>query len=483
MAPRPGAWNEAHLDLSPLAGALVRLDLSVTGGSNSLGAAWAGLQLKVPAKPLQPPLVTPSNKARDLILVVVDAARRDAFRAFNPRTSTHTPAVSALAREGVVFTDAQANASHTVASVSSMITGRYPHTLLGVGRNTAIGPDIPTLSGHLRQNGFACALLTANPYLSPPFGFHRDQDLYRAYLATGPGKGTRRIFDEGLAWAREQRRRGRRFFLQIQTMDPHHPYRYHASHTPRYLGQDRADATELRSLTMGGPRASARQRRLVRALYHGEIDAHDVELARFLSGLRRQRLLDRALVVFTADHGEELYEHGNNEHGQTLYEEVLAVPLVMRLPGLVPAGGRVRHPVELVDLLPTVLQLLNLPALGGVHGRSLFPLMHGHTPREPDYILAESRSLSVRLGPFKLIKNDIEQLLFDLRSDPTERNNIITARATVARALEVRLGEALAVPHKQKRLTGLGRPRAPAVVMPTLTPALKRQLESLGYIQ
>ena len=479
-------WHEVRVDLASVADMVVRLDLAVVGGRGGpLGAAWARPRLLVPALRAALPQITPRNNAKNLVLVVVDAARRDAYRAFNARAVAHTPAVSALAREGVSFAGAQVNASHTVASVASMITGRYPHTLLGAGRHTPMGADVPTLSEHLRRSGFATALLTANPFLSRPFGFHRQQDLYRSYPIAGADKGTRRIFDEALSWATEQRRRGRRFFLHVHTMDPHHPYRNHPEHTPRYLGRDRgARPAELRSLSMGGgPGITARQRRLVRALYHGEIAAHDVELGRFLSGLRRHGLLDRTLVVFSSDHGEELFDHGRNEHGQTLYEEVLRTPLVLRLPSLLPAGRKVRHPVEMVDLLPTVLELLDLPPLAGVHGRSLFPVAHGRAPREPEYVTAETGGLSLRLGPFKLIQRETERLLFDLRADPGERTNLVGSHAVVARTLEARLGEALAVPHKDRRLFGVGHQEIPATRAPVLTPQLRRQLQSLGYIQ
>ncbi len=475
-------WRPAKLDLSPLAGQVVRLDLALSarGGGDELGAALARPRVTWPVSALRKPAITAANRAQNLIHVVVDAARQDAYRAFNPKAPALTPALSALAADGVRFTNAQVNASHTVASVSSMITGRYPHTFLGSERHQSLGHDLPVLAMHMFGSGVATSLVSANPFLTQTFGFHRRQDRFFYYPMEEKNKHTRRMFTDALAWIKEQHLGGKRFYLHIQTMDPHHPYRFHKDLTPRLLGKGFKGQTHSISAR---PDKGEAERRYARALYAGEIEYADRELGLFIAGLKKLGVLERTLVVFSNDHGEELFERGRNGHGHSLHEEQLRTPLVMRYPPLLPRGLKVEHPVEMVDMIPTIIELMGLGHMPGIHGQSMVPTIFGSPPVEPDYVLAELAGVALRMGPLKIIHSPPFRRVFDLRSDPGERTDISSSRPVAGRALDVRLGEAMAAPVKGKRLGTMGGwTRPPAAVAPVISPQLRMQLKALGYI-
>lgn len=476
-------WRPARLDLAPLAGQVIRLDLALSAadGARELGGALARPRVTWPVSAIEKPAITAANRAQNLIHVVVDAARQDAYRAFNPKARARTPALSALADQGVRFTNAQVNASHTVASISSMITSRYPYTFLGSERHRSLGHDLPVLAMHMFGSGVATSLVSANPYLTQTFGFHRKQDRFFYYPMEEANKHTRRMFTDSLAWIKEQKLAGKRFYLHIQTMDPHHPYRFHKDLTPRLLGKGFAGKTYPVSAR---PDKDEAERRYTRALYAGEIEHADRELGRFVAGLKKLGVLKRTLVIFSNDHGEELFERGRNGHGHSLHEEQLRTPLVMRYPALLPRGLSVDHPVEMVDLVPTVIELMGLGHMPGIHGKSMVPTIFGRPPVEPDYVLAELSGVALRMGPMKMIHSPPFRRVFDLRTDPGERVDLSSRRPVAGRALDVRLGEAMAAPVKGTRLGSMGGwTRPPAAVAPVISPQLRMQLKALGYIQ
>ena len=191
--------------------------------------------------------------------------------------------------------------------------------------------------------------------------------------------------------------------------------------------------------------------------------------------------MDDTLVIVTSDHGEEFLEHGRLVHGMTHYEEMLRVPLFLVGPG-VPPGSRISTPVSLVDLLPTVLGLLEIPAPAGIDGRDLAPLWRGEAEAFEDrMLLAETGSTqgapwndalrSIRQGDMKLIVDSVEgrSELFDLAQDPGEQRNLADARPEVVESLAAALD------------AELGAKREPATAAEP-SEDVKRRLKALGYL-
>jgi arylsulfatase A-like enzyme len=211
-------------------------------------------------------------------------------------------------------------------------------------------------------------------------------------------------------------------------------------------------------------------------LYDSEIGYTDHHVEALLDMLP---LEEDTLIVVTSDHGEEFLEHGGIEHGITLFEEVVRVPLILSLPGRIPAGTRVTQPVTNRDILPTILELLGIAPRSGRGFGSLLPLVAGEPDAEEPPVYTELDRgrdwKSIRRGPWKLVCRDQEDppcFLFDLTSDPGEQWNLIQARGDVARSLSAEL-------HRWMAAHPIFRPRTVDLV---LDEEEEERLRSLGYL-
>jgi arylsulfatase A-like enzyme len=231
---------------------------------------------------------------------------------------------------------------------------------------------------------------------------------------------------------------------------------------------------------------SAEGLRFLRAQYEGEVRQNDRAFGALIDGLRARGLLDRTVVVFTADHGEEFLEHGGTEHTKTLYQELVRVPLVVRVPGK-PGGTRERGTVQQIDLMPTILALTGRPAPRPLPGRDLSARLagaQGPVSAAP-VLLSEERfavvdKLAARAGDLKLIfNNDGPALwragshveLYDLARDPLERANLAPLRP-------------IAVAFLERRLEAFRKAQAPgAAPSVALSSDEREQLRALGYVQ
>jgi arylsulfatase A-like enzyme len=222
------------------------------------------------------------------------------------------------------------------------------------------------------------------------------------------------------------------------------------------------------------------------ALYDGEVRYTDTLVEQVMRALQQNEIAGDTLVIVTSDHGEELFEHGGFDHGDSLYDEVMRVPLIFHWPGKLPAGQEVRDPVALIDILPTLVELVGGSAEAPVQGRSLVPYLTGQPPlpdaaeREiyGDGLVTGRGSLwCIWSGRHKYIltrgETDREEL-YDLHTDPTEQNDLAAAKPEVASRLKARIEEwraANELLHEQ-----LGSAET------DLDPELLERLRSLGYI-
>lgn len=500
-----GRWRTARIDLARLAGRAARLELSTEGEGEG---GWGEPELVSPA-PAVPRRAAGGPPASNLVHVLVDAARQQAYPAFNKRSRIPSPGLDRLAREGTTFVNAVTPSNWTYPSVATLLSGRYHFSFL---RDTfphpvPIAKEVPLLHERLDEQGFATAAFVANrAWINAQLGTGRSWGTLRSFASEVPGGGdARRLFDAALAWLDELRRTAprRRFYIYVHTMEPHAPYRFHRGFTERFLpGGTPPAAEKLREAesheeTLVTPTAA--QAALLKALYSGEVAYHEHHLARFLDELARRKLLGETLVVHTNDHGEELLDHGGVYHGHTLYEELTRCPMVLRFPPVFLAGGRSLERVELVDLVPTILETLGLPPIPGTHGRSLVPdpervesgamayaisVGRNARPRGPgsDNPLPQTRA--VWFGPYKLIVHHRQETeLYDLSRDPGERHNLAATHPVAVRAGEILLLEAIAVPARDRRLSSMESGRLDETPAPApLTPTLRRRLRALGYI-
>jgi len=366
----------------------------------------------------------PRLAGSNLLLISVDTLRADHTSPYGKEIET--PALQRLADEGVLFEQALSPVPMTQPAHTSLFTGHYP-ARHGVRDNVAyaLSDQALTLAECLRQAGYQTAAVVAASVLARRTGLDQgfesyDDEFSAAQLSTGlpvVERGGEEVRDRALAWL-DGRDRARPFALFVHFYDPHVPYS-----APGDLGQRYADRP-----------------------YEGEVVHTDRCVGALVERLERDGLLEKTLVVYLSDHGESLGEHGEQAHGLFLYEAVTRVPLVLRLPGPHPLRGlRIATLVSLVDVMPTLLELLELPT-PPVEGTSLVPLLTGSELPERS-LWAEtlyplfyrwSPSFSIRRGTHKYIHSPRAEL-YELASDPREEHNLLLAQPELAAGMEAAL--------------------------------------------
>jgi arylsulfatase A-like enzyme len=430
----------------------------------------------------RPPADPAHVDARDVsvVLIVLDAAGAKHFGAYGNRMLT-TPNVDALAHQGgTLFERAYAQSAWTLPSTASFLTGRYPRRR--TQPRTVVAGE--TLATSLRAAGFRTAAFSENPYVTAPFGFDRGFDEFHEYfpkalLDQNPRDyrtDSARPTTDAIAWLAAHA--DDRAFLYLHLLAPHSPYAPPPPFRGRFVAPDaRLDgATEtLLRVNEGTLAASAPDVEQLRLRYLENLAYADHQVGRILDTLRRAGRLDRTIVIVTSDHGEAFREHGVLLHTTTLYEEMIHVPLVIRLPrrfGQMPA--RVPDIVELRDLVPTICHALQTPCGIGT-ARSLIHDLRADTPR-PRVARAWTSDGVIALGAIvtperKLVRDRTTRRLelFDLARDAGERHDLAGIEVARARRLARRL-------------------RAPRSPLPTTVDRRDpredtgRKLRALGYL-
>ena len=482
-----GAWTDYNVDLSRFAGEIVRIDLRAKGrGAGRL--AWNSPRILVPSPPerdLEP--------ASNVIVLVIDTLRADKLRPFNPRTRVKTPAIDKLASEGVVFELAQSPENWTKPAVASILTGLHPQTHQQKTGDAALPSSAELLSEHLKGEGFATGSFIANGYVSDRFGFDQGWDDYSNYIREGKSTEAEDVFENAGNWI-EAHKDGR-FFAYIQTIDPHVPYdppgEYLQMYDPsEYAGQVKPRMTGdlLEKAKRRPPQVvfDARDKRRLKALHDGEITKHDHFFGKFLERLRALGLSDDTLVVVTSDHGEEFDDHGSWGHGHSVYQELLHVPLMFRLPNRLPAGQKIGDAVSTLDIAATVTELLGVPEMAGNEGHPLVGLMMGEAGTRPTVAFSDFQDdrRVITSARWKLIvRGNLTSTMFDLAADPLELNQLDASAFPIARRYSrTLLGQFLGATNRadwlsaeQKGGTQLRRENA------EMDDTIRDQLRALGY--
>jgi len=290
-------------------------------------------------------LYDPLHETRrpNVIVYLIDTLRADHVSAYGYERDT-TPTIDALAAESIVFENAYAPSSWTHPSVGTLFTGVLPSRHGAKRPDQRLRPDLVTLAGVLRSHGYATHGFTCNPAIDPVFGYDRDFDSYARYGEMKEGSQISLVHDPVEAFLRERAERDddQPLFLFVHVCAPHEPYAPPAPFDTRFAARDETPAEHQR------------------ALYDGEIAYSDAEFGKLLDNLHALGLFDDSVFVLLSDHGEEFGEHGRWLHGRSLFEEVLRVPLVVRLPGAAHGGRRVEARATLADVLPTVLSVVGI---------------------------------------------------------------------------------------------------------------------------
>jgi arylsulfatase A-like enzyme/Flp pilus assembly protein TadD len=422
-----------------------------------LGGAMAGT-----ARPQRP----------NVVLITLDTVRADRVGFLGSRRGLTTN-LDTLARQSVVFTHAYSQVPLTTASHATILTGTYPqfHQVNDFG--VPLATDVPYAPDIFRRHGYHTAAFIGSLVLDPTArsapGFDRGFDTFDAgFHRRRPGENRYQAIERrggevvahALAWLSLHPRGP--FFIWVHLYDPHDPYDPPEPYKSRYAS----------------------------APYDGEIAYADSAVGKLLSQLHVRGLYDGALIAVMADHGEALGEHGEDTHGIFLYDETIHVPLLFKLPAERSAGKRIDNRVQLVDVLPTILQGVGVPVPKEVQGQSLLALLKQtaaktgtSTPApvavdrpaysESDYphrTFGWSSSRALRSGKYLFIEAPRKEL-YDQSVDPKAERNLSSSAAAVTNTLAGQL-EAF----RQKTSSSKEAPKANA------DPELQEKLSALGYV-
>lgn len=462
----------------------------------------------------------PWSPPPSLVIVVVDTLRADHLGTYGYRVHATSPNLDARAPSAAVFERAFSTAPWTLPAFGSLLTGRLPsrhqagriigeeidfegddlHDIVEHAGKAfyQLDASLPTLASILRESGYDTGAIINNAFLSPEFGLTRGFDTYD-YDAAHPAHPAEAVTDRALEWLRkrEVEGEGAPFVLLVHYLDPHMPYsapepflgRFAAAYNDDRLELPIADMSRLRTPIRNRDEGWQRYMALEQALYDEEIAYTDAQVERLFAALDERGFLDDGYLVLTSDHGEEFYEHGRAEHGHTVFNELIRVPLLMWGPQVRP--GRYALPVSLLDVMPTLLQAAGVTPSDELEGMSLWPALREgpatrvasairfDRPLVAEGILYGDEKKALLRWPWKVLADieDAAELLYNLEDDPEELAG--TSASELDDESRDRMLSLLAeLQEKIALASASGGGQGAALSEETL-----RQLRALGYIR
>jgi len=525
----PNRWHSVPVELGVFSRRRVSLSLAVEAERDGTPGFWGapvvrnhgGRARAETSSSARAAVVGQKPPPQGVILVIADTLRRDHLQPYG-YDRKDAPVLARLASEGALFRDNIAQATWTKVSVSSIITSLYPTTHGIKDMPDRMPVSVTTLAEVYRAAGYATFATSSVPFTGRLTNLHQGVEvLHEATSLLDLGyesKTSRTYVDRLLEWV--ELHRDVPFFAFLHIFDPHSPFEPYRPYdnlwmSPREIDQHRKDMERVKEFIeedffkregLANPaelrKAGVDQERYVaaqKAWYDSSIRAMDVEIGRLLERLEDLGIAESTLVAFASDHGEEFLEHGRPFHGFNTYGEMLNVPLLLHWPGAVPGGVSVDETVENLDLMPTLLDLSQLPAPERAQGQSLLPLLTGADPTalgwtsrpafaersiapvafEMDREATESRAI-VDDG-WKLIRNLTrpagrpEFELYDHRQDPLNLHDVAAEHTEIVE----RLAEKLEAWHARALRARVEPDEGQADV----SPEELEKLRALGYLQ
>lgn len=510
-------WERRTVDLARFAGEPVTLTLSASAAKKGTLAFWGAPALRTRADRAAggPPQV--------VLLVQGDTLRTDHLEAYGYERPT-APTLRRLAEEGVLFKNAITQTSWTKAATPAILASLYP-TTHGVHKiPDRLPASATTIAEVYRQAGYATVSFSSVSFTGQFTNLHQGfEELHESESTAGRAgprgmKTAREFVDRMVEWLDVHP--DVPVFVYLHFMDPHSPYEPNRPFDTlwadpkgreEYLRQLEVLKKGVVSDAFLASRGMATRDELVKAgldpetflryakdWYDGSIRGMDTEMARLIERIQGLGLAERTLVAFFADHGEEFHDHGRMWHGQSVYGEMIHVPLILWSPGRIPRGVKVEETVQLIDVMPTLLDLSGLRAPEAAQGQSLRPLLGGASPaagtwnRRP--AIAEKQPMNgtehpnageayaIIEGRWKLIHNVArppdkpEYELFDFHADPLDQKNLAALNPQVVQKLATELG-------KWQTWAVAARLKPDAEAAKGMSAEQLEQLRSLGYIK
>jgi arylsulfatase A-like enzyme len=512
----PNRWEWQSIDLAAFAGRRTSLSLSLAAEKPGTLGLWGTPTIRARSE------MDPSAP-RGVILIHADTLRTDHLGMYGHTRDT-APFLAKLAKEGAMFTQAYAQAGWTKVSTSSFMTSLYPTTHGVKSQADRLPASATTTAEVYRAAGYATVSFSSVAFTGLGTNLHQGyEELHeRTSVDTGPqytSKTAREFVDRASDWI--QNHRDTPFFMYLHFFDPHPPFEPRrpwdsmwADPTKReeHL-QQRETVRKVIANPFMADRGMATRGEMLKAgidpatylaydkdWYDGSIRGLDAELARLFERLRALGLDRDVAVAFLADHGEEFQEHGRMWHGQSVYAELMHVPLVVHWPAGIQGGRVIDEPVELIDVAPTLLDFSALAHPHAMQGQSLLPLLRpsaGGTStswkRRPVIMEKQpmgggnehpevSQAFAIIDGNWKLIHNTVrdrdrpEYELFDVAKDPLDARNIAADHPDIVQ----RLSKAL---DGWQTMATAARLKPDTETTKALSAEELQRLRSLGYVR
>jgi len=525
----PNRWESVPVELGPFARQHVQLILTVEAERDGTPAFWGAPVVRNQGgrphvdgpSPARVAVVGHRAPPQGVILIIADTLRRDHLPPWGYGRQ-NAPVLSRLAAEGAWFEDNIAQGAWTKVSVSSIITSLYPSTHGINDMPDRMPVAVTTLAEAYRGAGYATFATSSVPFTGRLTNLHQGVEvLHEATSLPDLGyesKTSRTYVDRLLEWIELHREVP--FFAFLHIFDPHSPFEpYHPYDnlwlSPQEIARHRKDMENAKEFIesdffkregLANPdelkKAGIDQERFLadqKAWYDSSIRAMDVEIGRLVERLEDLHLVHDTVIAFASDHGEEFLEHGRPFHGFSTYGEMLNVPLVLSWPRALPKGVVVKETVENLDLMPTLLDLSELPLPEEAQGQSLLPLLASSNPAELGWAsrpaFAERHLAPVAFeddknpteswamvdGDWKLIRNGVrpagrpEFELYDHRQDPLNLHDVAAEHPEIVE----RMAATLEAWHEK----ALAARVAPDEGSAELSPEELEKLRALGYVQ
>lgn len=388
-----------------------------------------------------------SDLSMNVILITISSLRADHVSCFGYIRDT-TPNFDAFAKKNVLFRNAFATSGWMMPAHGSIFTSLYPSVHGAIHIDKSLGNEHYTLAEILADNGFYCVGFCCNPHLDREHGFAQGFDLYDDYsvsimlesLAFGDGVNINKqrtnalINDAAIRWLRNHTHRP--FFMFLHYYDNHWNYLppppYSERYDPNYNGP--IDGTQIaREPLYSNPPGEKDIHHMI-ALYDGEVRQTDNDLGEILNVLIDTGISDNSIIIIMGDHGEQFYEHGHTSH-QGIYDELIHIPLAISIPDTSVKGNIISSLVSQVDILPMVLDYLQIPMPEQYQGKSLRPLIEGWAKVVNEFVFVEYTGgaapdcYAVRSTRYKCCQEvGSEPFVYDLEEDREEQKRIALER-------------------------------------------------------
>ncbi len=434
----------------------------------------------------------------NVILIVIDTARQSHFSCYGYSRET-TPRADQLAKEGVRFENAVSASPWTLPSMASLLTGLWPHQhLAGYAVQdpdthqeglTFLSESAVTLAEVLSRNKYQTVGFFQNPFVDPGFGLKRGFADYDYF----PGDNLRirkatEVVKLATDWLEKSRDPRHPFFMVVHFFDPHLAYDppsefmlpFIYGYQGKMVSPFNPSDPEIEKIRMGELKFSEEDRKFIVGLYDAELSFTDNWVGFFMDYLKNKGLYDQSLIILTADHGEEFWDHNSFEHGHTLYQELLLTPLIVRFPGGENAGMAVKERVSLVDVMPSIIAYLGIETPFQGAGRSFISMPGAAIKPANRTIVAElNRSgnplQAIYSGNFKLILDRLSgnMEIYNLADDPKETKNLFGIKESYPPEIIDQIRGVVSIIRKADQA------KTPAKI----SPEIRAKLKALGYLK